>query len=273
MNELSKRILVAIVGIPIVLMLIFLGGWYFFLLISIISLVAQWEFYEMQKKKNFQPQRINGIIAGILILLGLQTDEWKMIGLGLVFILMLILAFEMLRHHENVSTNIGITLVGILYIPLFLGTLIHTKLYVDYAFTGVQHSGFKYIMMILITIWICDTFAYTFGKLLGRHKLYEKVSPNKTIEGAIAGLMGAILTLVIVKIFNILSLDWFSTIVIGTAVGVFGQMGDLVESWFKRDAGVKDSSALLPGHGGMLDRFDSLLFLSPAILVLTILLV
>jgi phosphatidate cytidylyltransferase len=272
MKELSKRILVAIVGIPTILMLIFLGSWYFFLLIIIISLTAQWEFYEMQRKKNFRPQRINGIITGILILLGIQTGDWQLIGMGIVCMLLLILAFEMFRHHEDVSTNIGITLVGILYIPLFLGTLIHIKLYVDHTFSVVEYAGFKYIMMILITIWICDTFAYTFGILLGKHKLYEKVSPNKTIEGGIAGLIAAILISIVVKIFNILPLDWFSAIIIGTTVGIFGQMGDLVESWFKRDAGVKDSSTLLPGHGGMLDRFDSLLFLSPIILILTYLL-
>jgi len=272
MSELSKRILVAIVGIPTILTLIFLGGWYFFLLILIISFVAQWEFYEMQKKKNYQPQRINGFIAGFMLLLGIQTGQWQWIGIGLVFILMLILAFEMLRHHENVSINIGITLVGILYIPLFLGTLIYTKSYADQTFTTVQFAGFKYIMMVLISIWICDTFAYMFGRLFGRHKLYEKVSPNKTIEGGIAGLLGAIITVAIVKIFNILPLNWFGTIIIGITIGLFGQMGDLVESWFKRDVGVKDSSTLLPGHGGMLDRFDSLLFLSPSILILTFLL-
>lgn len=272
MNELSKRILVALFGIPVVLTLIFLGGWYFFLLILIISLVAQWEFYEMQKKKHFKPQRLNGLITGTMILLAIQSGEWKMIGCALVVLFMLILAFEMICHHENASINVGITLVGILYIPLFLGTLIHTKLYVDQGFAVVEYAGFKYIMMILITIWICDTFAYTFGKLLGKHKLYEKVSPNKTIEGGVAGLSGAILTVVFVKMFNILPLDWLSAIVLGTTVGIFGQMGDLVESWFKRDTGVKDSSALLPGHGGMLDRFDSLIFLSPAILILTLIL-
>jgi phosphatidate cytidylyltransferase len=270
MNELSKRILVALVGIPTILILIFLGGWYFFLLIFIISLVSQLEFYEMQKKKNYQPQRVNGVVAGLLLLLGIQTGEWQGIGIGLVLILMLILAFEMFRHHENVSINIGITLVGILYIPLFLGTLIFTKSYVDEKFISVEYAGFKYIMMILITIWICDTFAYTFGILFGKHKLYKRVSPNKTIEGAAAGLLGAVLTVMIVKVFNILPIDWISAIILGTTVGVFGQMGDLVESWFKRDAGVKDSSAILPGHGGMLDRFDSLLFLSPSLLLLTL---
>jgi phosphatidate cytidylyltransferase len=269
MNELSKRIIVALVGIPVVLILIFLGGWYFFLLILIISFAAQWEFYQMQTKKHLQPQRLNGLLMGIIILLGIQTEEWKLIGIALVLYFMFILAFEMFRHHEHAGINIGITLVGIFYIPLFLGTLIQTKIYVDHAFSIIQYAGFIYIMIILITIWICDTFAYTFGNLFGKHKLYEKVSPNKTIEGGIAGLVGAILTVVLVKIFNILTLDWFSAIVIGATVGIFGQMGDLVESWFKRDVGVKDSSALLPGHGGMLDRFDSLIFLSPAIFIIT----
>ena len=272
MSELTKRILVALVGIPLIVVLIFLGDWYFFILILIISFVAQLEFYEMQKKKNFQPQRINGIIAGILLLLGIQTGEWEGIGIGLVFILMLILAFEMFRHHENVSINIGITLVGILYIPLFLGTLLYTKSYVDGTFSGVQYAGFKYILMILISIWICDTFAFAFGILFGKHKLNEKVSPNKTIEGGVAGLVGAIITILLVKAFNVLPIDWISVIIIGLTVGILGQMGDLVESWFKRDAGVKDSSTILPGHGGMLDRFDSLLFLSPSLLIVTFLL-
>jgi phosphatidate cytidylyltransferase len=272
MSELSKRILVAIVGIPTILILILIGGWYFFLFISIITFFAQWEFYEMQKKKHIKPQRYNGIITGQVILLGIQTGEWQMFGIGLVLLLMLILAFEMICHHDNAGANIGITLVGIVYIPLFLGTLIYTKSYIDHAFSIVQDAGFKYIMMILITIWICDTFAYTFGKLLGKYKLYEKVSPNKTIEGSIAGLLGAILTVITVKLFNILPFSWCSVFIIAATIGIFGQLGDLVESWFKRDAWVKDSSALLPGHGGMLDRFDSLIFLSPIILILTLLL-
>ena len=269
MNELSKRIIVAMVGIPVVLTLIFLGGWYFFLLISIISIAAQWEFYEMQKKKDLHPQNLNGLITGIIILLGIQTGELQLIGIGFVLLLMFILAFEMFGHRKNASINIGITLVGILYIPLFLGLLIHTKVYIDHVFSVVQYAGFKYIVMILVTIWICDTFAYTFGNLFGKHKLYEKVSPNKTMEGGVAGFIGATLTIILVRILNILPLDWSSTIILGATVGIFGQMGDLVESWFKRDVGVKDSSALLPGHGGMLDRFDSLIFLSPAIFIMT----
>ena len=99
-----------------------------------------------------------------------------------------------------------------------------------------------------------------------------KASPNKTIEGSIAGLFGAILTVIIVKALNILPFDWYHVIFMGIIIGIFGQIGDLVESWFKRDVGVKDSSTLLPGHGGMLDRFDSLFFLSPIVSILTFLL-
>ena len=272
MTELSKRVLVAVVGIPTIMILIFYGGWYFFLLIFIITLVAQWEFYEMQKKKQIKPQRYSGILTGQIILLGIQTGEWQIFGTGLVFLLLFILTFELFCHHQNAGVNIGVTLLGILYIPVFLGTLIYTKSYIDHAFSGVQNAGFKYILLILITIWICDTFAYGIGRNLGKHKLYEKASPNKTVEGSIAGLFGAVLTVIVVKVLNILPFDWYHVILMGIIIGIFGQIGDLVESWFKRDVGVKDSSTLLPGHGGMLDRFDSLLFLSPILSILTFLL-
>jgi phosphatidate cytidylyltransferase len=272
MSELSKRLLVAIVGIPTILILTYMGGWYFYLLILIITFFAQWEFYEIQRKKHIKPQSYNGVITGQIILLGIQTGEWQIFGMGLVLLLMLILSFEMFCHHENAGTNIGITLVGILYVPVFLGSLIYTKSYIDYSFLVVKDAGFKYIMLILITIWICDTFAYMFGKRLGKHKLNEKASPNKTIEGSIAGFFGAILTVIFVKAFDILPFGWSSILLLGATIGIVGQIGDLVESWFKRDAGVKDSSALLPGHGGMLDRFDSLFFLSPILLILTLLL-
>ena len=99
-------------------------------------------------------------------------------------------------------------------------------------------------------------------------KLFEKVSPNKTIEGGIAGVIGSLLVLVLVKLLALFDFTWFHTILIGIVIGIIGQMGDLVESWFKRDAGVKDSSALLPGHGGMLDRFDSIIFVSPAMFLM-----
>jgi len=270
MNELSKRILVAIGGIPLVTGLTYLGGWYFFLLILIISLAAQNEFYQMQKKLNYQPQLVNGFASTVFLLLGIQTGDWFVFGSILIAMLLLIHAYEMLVHHKNVSSNIGVTLIGVLYISLFLGSLIYTKAYIDRMLPDWQLAGFRFIMILLIAIWICDTFAYSFGVKLGKHKLYEKVSPKKTIEGAVAGLIGAMLILSLVKILAILPLNWPAALLIGLAIGLLGQTGDLVESWFKRDAGIKDSSTLLPGHGGMLDRFDSLIFLAPAMFILTL---
>jgi phosphatidate cytidylyltransferase len=193
---------------------------------------------------------------------------WLIFGSAFLFMLLIIFASEMIQHRQNAVTNIGTTLVGIFYIPFFLGTLLYTRLYIDQSLVSVSNAGFRYIMILIVTIWICDTFAYAVGILFGKHKLYERVSPNKTIEGALAGLISAIGTVILVKVNNLLPLDYLGAIIIGLTIGSLGQVGDLVESWFKRDAGVKDSSALLPGHGGMLDRFDSLIFLSPSMLIL-----
>ena len=267
MKDLAKRIMVAIFGIPIITILVFLGGWYFFFVILLISTVAQLEFYDIQKKMDLKPQQINGLITGLLLLLGIQTGRWLIFSSAFLFMLMMIFASEMIRHRQNAVSNIGTTLVGIIYIPFFLGTLLYTKLYVDQTLVAVTYAGFKFIMILIVTIWICDTFAYAIGILFGKHKLYEKVSPNKTIEGALAGLFSAIGTVILIKVNNLLPLDYLEAIIFGLIIGFLGQVGDLVESWFKRDAGVKDSSSLLPGHGGMLDRFDSLIFLSPSMLI------
>ncbi|HHE54472.1 MAG TPA: phosphatidate cytidylyltransferase, partial [Caldithrix abyssi] len=117
-------------------------------------------------------------------------------------------------------------------------------------------------------IWICDTFAYFLGKQFGKHRLFERVSPKKSWEGAVAGLVGALLTYLLVYFLQIIPITIYVAIVGGLIVGIVGQFGDLVESWFKRDAKVKDSSNLLPGHGGILDRFDSVMFSSVAFLAL-----
>jgi phosphatidate cytidylyltransferase len=110
-----------------------------------------------------------------------------------------------------------------------------------------------------------DSAAYFIGTAIGKHKLFPRVSPNKSWEGAIAGFVFSIITLVVLKSFLLEFLDWVDIIAFGVIIGIFGQVGDLIESLIKRDAGVKDSSNIIPGHGGIFDRFDSLLFSAPII--------
>ena len=129
------------------------------------------------------------------------------------------------------------------------------------------HGGFL-IIFIFASIWICDSAAYYIGTAFGKHKLFPRVSPKKSWEGAIAGFVFAILTMIASKVIFLDFLSWNSTIGIGIIIGILGQIGDLIESLFKRDSGVKDSSGLIPGHGGIFDRFDSLIFSAPWILIL-----
>jgi len=268
MTELAKRILVAVFGIPLLVGMTYLGGWYFFTIIAIVSVVSQWEFYKFQENKKIYPQSYFGILIGLFILYGIQTGYWYITGFVMILALMIVLASEMFREQKNVSSDIGVTLLGIFYIPFLLGTFLYLRTLMDELLPIVDFAGFRFILVIFVAIWICDTFAYGFGRLFGKNKLFEKVSPNKTIEGGIAGVIGSIIILILVKVLGILPFSWFEAVLFGIVIGIIGQIGDLVESWFKRDAGVKDSSTLLPGHGGMLDRFDSIIFVSPAMFLL-----
>lgn len=119
----------------------------------------------------------------------------------------------------------------------------------------------------MVSIWICDSAAFFLGTAFGKHKLFPRVSPNKSWEGAIAGFIFAIITMITAKALLLNELTLIDSLIVGIIVGSIGQLGDLVESLFKRDAGVKDSSALIPGHGGILDRFDSLLLTAPAVYI------
>jgi phosphatidate cytidylyltransferase len=130
--------------------------------------------------------------------------------------------------------------------------------------TMYRWGGFT-VIAVFASVWVCDSAAYFAGRAFGKHKLFERVSPQKTWEGAIAGFVTAILTFVLAAELFLPYMTLGNAIVCGGIVGSFGQIGDLVESLFKRDAGVKDSSSLVPGHGGVLDRFDSLLFISPLV--------
>jgi len=304
-SNLATRVIVALIGIPLILLLTVVGGFAFFLLIAAVSTAGLLEFYRLAEKRGASPQTGVGVVFGLAVnaaffhnrLQYVLLDNARQLGVGLplptmpqVFLILflllvpVVLLTELFRNRPGAAVNIGATLFGVLYIPVFLGALIGLRelfipadfpVYLHFQLHGVAipaevrdtiyRWGGSTILALFASIWLCDSAAYFAGTRFGRHKLLERVSPNKTWEGAIAGALSAVLAFVVARALLLPYMSVTTAIVCGAIVGVFGQLGDMVESLIKRDAGVKDSSALIPGHGGVLDRFDSLIFVSPLI--------
>ncbi len=261
----TQRVLVSLAAIPIILAVSYFGGIYFFLFTAIIAIVSFFEFSRFVKNKTVYVNTGIGIIFILLLLVNVffhYLDTYYLI-LALTIILTL---FELFRNKGSAILNIGATLLGILYIGFFADALLSIREFyprIDYLY---QRGGFL-IISILAAIWICDSAAFFGGTSLGKHKLFPRVSPKKSWEGAIFGFFFSILTMLLAKVIILDFLSWTSVVIFGIIIGTIGQIGDLVESLFKRDAGVKDSSGIIPGHGGIFDRFDSLLYTAPVILL------
>ncbi len=270
MSNLAARILVAIVAIPLIVAACYFGGPYFFIFTTAIIVFAANEFYQIARTKNLSPSPVVGVVsAGMLNAIAYSR------GLDATFdILLLAVAFVLLWELSRKRTdkvtgtfeNAGATLTAIVYIGLFgsMLTAIRERLGLEHVLPNDRDAGL-FIIAILATIWICDSAAYFVGSAVGRHKMSRLVSPNKSWEGGIAGFVFAVAAAVGAKYIAIPDLSLNVAVLTGIIVGFFGQAGDFVESMFKRDAGVKDSSNMIPGHGGILDRFDSLFFSAPLI--------
>jgi phosphatidate cytidylyltransferase len=291
-SNLAQRVLVGVVAIPIILVLCMAGGPYFFGFIALVSAVTLREFYGLAEAKGARPLMVAGIVAGFAINLSFYVS-WPaqpvLLVVTLVAAVVLFSLWELFRNDGSPLLNLSATFFGLLYVSLLFGTLIGLRELFDPGAiplgrilmwgamppastgaatdTGAQmHRWGGYLVIsVLVMIWICDSAAFHVGAPLGKHKLFPRVSPNKSWEGAIAGFVFAIIAAIAAKYLVLAFLPLASAIVIGAIVGTAGQLGDLVESLFKRDAGVKDSSALIPGHGGALDRFDSILLVSPCV--------
>ena len=263
-KKLGLRVLVAILGAPLIIYLILKGGLAFVILVLFINLIAQFEFYKLTEHKGMLPLKILGLIGTVFITFSFYKYGIEKLWVILIILFYLTLLIELFRNKASATLNISSTIWGIFYPAVFFGFMIllrelPTELGMDYALGG------KWIILMLVTIWICDTAAYFIGKAIGKHKLFPRVSPNKTVEGAVAGAVFSFITAYIFHLTYINSLSLFHCFAIALIVATFGQVGDLIESVFKRDAGEKDSSNLLPGHGGMLDRFDAPLFVAPLV--------
>jgi len=186
---------------------------------------------------------------------------FEYVGVALFLTIFMSFASILFAKKEEVISHLGKIFLTIIYI------VVPFTLMVQIPFLNTEYSYVNTIILgVFILIWTNDTFAFLIGKNFGKHKLLERISPNKTIEGFVGGMVFTfIASLILARVFSSLSLDKW--IVIAGIVSVFGVLGDLIESMFKRQAGVKDSSNFIPGHGGFLDRFDSVIFAAPFIFI------
>ena len=300
MSNTRTRVLVACTAIPVILLLAFLGGYFWFCFIAAVAVGALIEFRAMAAARGARVQMVPMIAASLLLVAvflheRLTSDlarlfggavalpvQWQdFIWIALLFGLA-VLGRELARTEGSALLNVSATFLGVFYLGLFLGTAVGVReIFTPVEFPVVRvfgtalpdasqaaqldrWGGFTMIS-ILGAIWMCDTAAYFGGRAMGRHKLFERVSPNKTWEGAIWGFAIGIATMLAMKFLWLEYLAPVHAALMGAMVGTIGQIGDLVESLLKRDAQVKDSSVLIPGHGGVFDRFDSLIFVSPAL--------
>lgn len=226
---------------------------------SLLSLACLLEFYRLIKSGENTPQTANGLFIGIMLLLlcnaALFTGiEWKFISLLMPLVLWVYIS-ELYRKTDQPFQNIAFTLLGNVYV------ILPFCFYFALAFIGGDYN-FQYPLGLVLLIWSNDTGAYLFGINFGKHKLFERHSPKKSWEGFFGGVFMALISAWILSVyFTPLSLtNW---LVLALISSVAGTLGDLTESMMKRSLAVKDSGGLLPGHGGLLDRFDSLLFAAP----------
>jgi len=259
-----KRVVSAVIGIPVLIYTVYKGGLFFLFLVSIVAFLGLNEFYTLIQRKGVVLPKVVFITNGLIFIFLSLAD----IHNGLVFdfflfyVLISILITQLFRSEQNNPLlNTSLSFLGILYVGWLSAHLLYLR--------GLP-GGFFYVILVLLATWANDTGAYFTGINLGKRKLCPKISPNKTIEGALGGLLSTLIVtfftgLWINKLLPQFSFSYIHLLFLGVLISLAAQFGDLVESLFKRDAGLKDSSNLIPGHGGILDRFDSLLFTTPVV--------
>ncbi len=264
-SNVAKRVLVSVIAIPVILAVSYVGGYPFFSFVVAVALASYYEFSLLVKNKGIS---IN-LWIGFLSLIFLAVNQFVNLLDTFTFVLVLMIivsAVELFRNKDSAIYNIGATLLGIFYIGAFASSLIGIREFYP-AVGDIYLRGGYIIISVFISIWICDSAAFFGGTAFGKHKLFLRVSPNKSWEGAVFGFIFSVLSMILLKKILLGFLSWNTILAFGVIVGTVGQIGDLIESLFKRDAGVKDSSGLIPGHGGIFDRFDSILFTAPVILL------
>jgi phosphatidate cytidylyltransferase len=273
---LGKRFLTAIWGIPLVVLAVWFDKpvpW-FTVLAAVWGMLAVLEFYRITGVSKIRPLAIFGVAGTALLIIHPHcTYQFVLPFLLTAVIVLSLIMLVFVPNREGIFNGWAWTLGGIIYVGWLLGIMVALRLEAGtYAF---PEAGRNFIYLALLATFGSDTAAYFIGRAIGKHKLAPRISPGKTWEGAIAGVIGGV---IISLLFTLdtplqLPLNYGQAVLLGVLISVFGQLGDLAESLLKRSTGVKDSGGLMPGHGGLLDRMDSVVFAGTVVYIYYILLV
>jgi phosphatidate cytidylyltransferase len=273
MSNLSRRVAFAVVAIPVAGVILWWGGWALVALVAAVAVLGTREIYDLSRRQGVVP------ISGLGLPAAAALPPLVYLALGFVgstaaaaldltilgLLVLLIVALWRRAPSEHPLAAVAVTFFGVLYtggLPCYLLVIRHGR------FGGASLPGLALVMFPLVITWVCDTAAMFGGKWIGGAKLAPVISPGKTWAGSVAGVIGALVVAPFYLRYALgpadLGISLSQALLFAVVLSVLGQAGDLAESLFKREAGVKDSSDLIPGHGGVLDRFDSLYFVLPA---------
>ena len=274
LGNLAQRVLVAAVAAPLLILILYRPVPEFtWALVFVASLLAMREFFAMTIP-DARDRRASMIIGALAVgslywlnpfalrLVSLSAKVGVLSSIGPLVALVIAVVPTMLyylfrfRDIPTVAARMTATITGVVYVGVLLTFVALVK-------RDSGTFGGDFVLLMLLIAWFGDTGGYFGGRFFGKTKLYEAVSPKKTWAGAIGGMLGSVLAVVLLKEVHLHQLTWIDVVLIGVPGSILGQMGDLAESLLKRSVGVKDSGALLPGHGGMLDRIDAVLFIAP----------
>ena len=263
-KDLLIRAFSAVIFIIVILGGILINEYLYIVVFTAVTIIMQAESYHLFEKTGNKSQKYYGIFVGLFIYLitffVAREDLPPASYFVIIFLILFLFIFEIYQDKDDHFTCLAFTIFGMVYVVIPMSTLNFI------AFAGINNEIFtyKYLLALFSIIWLNDTGAYLIGSKFGKHKLFERISPNKTWEGTIGGVIFAFLTAFVISLYfkELNILQWMIFAAIAVISGIYG---DLVESRLKRRAGIKDTGTIMPGHGGLLDRFDSTLFAAPMI--------
>ncbi len=260
-NNLYTRTITALLFLPIFYIVAWrLSSVYFTVLVAAAAVIGQLEFYRMARARGFHPNAALGAVLGALVVVSfyhrLEFGPGLVLSFAAAVVLVLSARLFSPRPVEGAIEDIGSTLLGICYVALLFSFQVTIR-------TG--HDGKQWLVFLYFVIWASDIGAYAVGIPFGKHRLYEKVSPKKSIEGFVGALAASAGMAVLCGVWFMPPVGAGEVALLGFALAVAGTVGDLAESLLKRAAGIKDSGSIIPGHGGILDRMDSMLFAAPVL--------